>query len=166
MVKKSISLILMSILLCGIIDARQRRKRNHYRTRRIIPVQIIKSWGNGRFNVERQGSEILDFLKTQKINYHIGQQAVHNAFGLEHLNAIDVGISPKSKQGQKLLQFLRCKQLPFLMISGRKQGVSTGPHFHIGFPSPRTYVSHPVGTTNGQFNSMRCPFYHNGSICF
>lgn len=160
---KLLTLILITILLGGIVEARPRQKK-----RRIsrVPVEIIKDYGNGRFNVEEQLPELLDFLNENNIKPRVGQRPIHNVFGLEHLNALDVGVSPKSSKGRRLLQFLKSKFIPFLAISGRKKGVSTGPHIHIGLPSPRTGIRHPVGTVNGKFNHVRCPVFHSGAICF
>lgn len=152
-------------MLCGIAVGKSKRHRSH-RRQRIIPIKIIRSYGNGHFNIEQQLPELLKFLQKENLKAKIGQNGVHNLFGLEHINALDVGISPYSTKGQRLIQFLRSNFIPFLAISGRKRGVSTGPHVHIGFASPRTHVRHPVGFTDGHFNGMICPFYREGIICF
>ena len=160
---KVISLIVMVILLCGVAEAKSKRRRSHTRK---IPVQIIKDYGNGRFNIEVQLPELLDFFAAEGIKPRIGQQPIHNVFSYAHLNAMDVGVSPKSSKGKRLLQYLKSKFIPFLAITGRKKGVSTGPHVHIGFSSPRTKVKHPIGKIDGKFNHVHCPFYRNGAICF
>ncbi len=152
------------ILLSGIVEGKNRRKGHH--NRKTVPVEITRELGNGRFDIDKQASDLLMFLSKLNLKAHVGQGSIHNIFGLEHLNAMDVSISPKSIKGKRLIAFLKLNWIPFLSISGRKKGVSTGPHIHIGFPSPRTYVKHPVGSTNGKFNGVWCPIYKKNGICF
>jgi len=66
-----------------------------------------------------------------------GQSALHNRWGLDHRNAMDVGIHPDSPEGQALMGFLRANGIPFAAFRGAIQGSSTGPHIHIGMPSHR-----------------------------
>lgn len=163
--KQTLAVLIMIVLLSGTVVAKTRKKRNH-RRQRAVPVQIIKDYGKGHFNVENELPELLCYLEDEQITPRVGQGRVHNLFGYEHLNALDVGVSPKSSKGQRLLNYLKRKLIPFIAISGRKRGVSTGPHIHIGFSSPKTYTRHPVGAVNGEFNSRHCPFYNKGGVCF
>lgn len=66
-----------------------------------------------------------------------GQSALHNRWGLDHRNAMDVGIHPDSPEGQALMSFLRANGIPFAAFRGAIPGSSTGPHIHIGMPSHR-----------------------------
>ncbi|MCA1556935.1 MAG: TolC family protein [Acidobacteria bacterium] len=66
-----------------------------------------------------------------------GQSALHNRWSLDHRNAMDVGVSPDSVEGQALMQFLRDNGIPFSAFRGAIPGSSTGPHIHIGLPSHR-----------------------------
>jgi hypothetical protein len=153
--------LLLVLSLFGVAEAKRRRKRAHY-----VPVEIIKDHGNGRFDIEERLPEIKEFLEDEGIRARMGQGEIHNRFGYVHLNAIDVAVSPRSSKGKKLINFLRSKLIPFLSISGAKKGISTGPHVHIGFASPKTIVRYPVGTINGKVNSFRCPFGYILGVCF
>jgi hypothetical protein len=66
---------------------------------------------------------------------------LHNRWGLDHRNAMDVGISPDSVEGQALMEFLRANGIPFAAFRVAIPGSATGPHIHIGLPSHRYSVS-------------------------
>lgn len=66
-----------------------------------------------------------------------GQSALHNRWGLDHRNAMDVGVSPDSVEGRELMAFLRANGIPFSAFRGAIPGSATGPHIHIGLPSHR-----------------------------
>jgi hypothetical protein len=66
-----------------------------------------------------------------------GQSALHNRWGYDHRNAMDVGVNPGSNEGQALMQYLRANGIPFLAFHFAVPGVATGPHIHIGLPSHR-----------------------------
>lgn len=66
-----------------------------------------------------------------------GQSAVHDRWGLDHHNAMDVGVNPDSAEGQALMAFLRSNGIPFLAFRYPITGSATGPHIHIGRPSHR-----------------------------
>jgi hypothetical protein len=70
-----------------------------------------------------------------------GQSALHNRWGLDHRNAMDVGLNPDSVEGQALMQFLRANGIPFSAFRVAIPGSSTGPHIHIGLPSHRYSTS-------------------------
>lgn len=67
----------------------------------------------------------------------LGQGAIHNRWGLDHRNAMDVSLHPDSVEGQALMSFLRANGIPFLAFRGAVPGSSTGPHIHVGHPSHR-----------------------------
>ena len=67
-----------------------------------------------------------------------GQSALHDRWGLDHRNAMDVGLHPDSVEGQALMAFLRANGIPFSAFRGAIPGSATGPHIHVGTPSHRT----------------------------
>jgi len=66
-----------------------------------------------------------------------GQSYLHTLWGLDHRNGIDVSLHPDSVEGKVLITFLRSEGIPFLAFRGPIPRVATGPHIHIGNPSPR-----------------------------
>jgi hypothetical protein len=60
--------------------------------------------------------------------------------GYDHREAVDVAVSPRSREGRALITYLREARIPFLAFRGKMPGVSTGPHIHIGLPSPRAQL--------------------------
>ncbi len=66
-----------------------------------------------------------------------GQSALHNRWGYDHRNAMDIGVNPGSNEGQALMEYLRANGIPFLAFHFAVPGVATGPHIHIGLPSHR-----------------------------
>jgi hypothetical protein len=66
-----------------------------------------------------------------------GQSAIHNRWGLDHRQGLDVGLHPDSPEGMALVDFLRAEKVPFLVFRHAIPGVATGPHIHIGPPSHR-----------------------------
>jgi hypothetical protein len=66
-----------------------------------------------------------------------GQSALHNRWGYDHRNAMDVGLNPDTTEGQALMEYLRANGIPFLAFHFAVPGVATGPHIHVGLPSHR-----------------------------
>jgi len=66
-----------------------------------------------------------------------GQSALHDRWGYDHRNAMDVGISPDSAEGQILMDYLRANGIPFTAFHFAVPGKATGPHIHVGLPSHR-----------------------------
>jgi hypothetical protein len=66
-----------------------------------------------------------------------GQSSLHNRWGLDHRNAMDVGVNPDSTEGQALMAYLRANSIPFAAFRTAIPGSATGPHIHIGMPSHR-----------------------------
>lgn len=66
-----------------------------------------------------------------------GQSDIHDRWGLDHRQGLDVGLHPDSPEGIALVDFLRNEKIPFLVFRHAIPGVATGPHIHIGFPSHR-----------------------------
>ena len=66
-----------------------------------------------------------------------GQSALHNRWGYDHRNAMDIGVNPGSNEGQALMGYLRAHGIPFTAFHFAVPGKATGPHIHIGLPSHR-----------------------------
>jgi hypothetical protein len=66
-----------------------------------------------------------------------GQSALHDRWGYDHRNAMDVGVNPASNEGQALIEYLRANGIPFTAFHFAVPGVATGPHIHVGLPSHR-----------------------------
>jgi hypothetical protein len=66
-----------------------------------------------------------------------GQSALHDRWGYDHRNAMDVGVNPDSNEGQALMEYLRANGIPFTAFHFAVPGVATGPHIHVGLPSHR-----------------------------
>jgi hypothetical protein len=64
-----------------------------------------------------------------------GQSPVHDRWGYDHHNAMDVGVSPDSAEGRALMEYLRSSGIPFTAFRFAIPGTATGPHIHIGRPS-------------------------------
>jgi hypothetical protein len=67
-----------------------------------------------------------------------GQSPLHDRWGYDHRNAMDIGLNPDSTQGQALIEYLRANGVPFTAFRFAIPGVATGPHIHVGLPSHRT----------------------------
>ena len=66
-----------------------------------------------------------------------GQSALHDRWGYDHHNAMDVGVSPDTAEGQALMGYLRANGIPFTAFHFAVPGRATGPHIHVGLPSHR-----------------------------
>jgi hypothetical protein len=66
-----------------------------------------------------------------------GQSALHNRWGYDHRNAMDIGVNPGSNEGRALMGYLRANGIPFTAFHFAVTGKATGPHIHIGLPSHR-----------------------------
>ena len=66
-----------------------------------------------------------------------GQSPLHDRWGYDHRNAMDIGLNPNSPDGQALVEYLRANGIPFTAFHFAIPGVATGPHIHVGLPSHR-----------------------------
>jgi hypothetical protein len=66
-----------------------------------------------------------------------GQSPLHDRWGYDHRNAMDIGLNPGSTEGQALIEYLRANGVPFTAFHFAIPGVATGPHIHVGLPSHR-----------------------------
>jgi hypothetical protein len=67
-----------------------------------------------------------------------GQSELHNRWGYDHRDAIDIGLHPDSAEGQALMTYLQSAGIPFIAFRSAVAGSATGPHIHIGRPSHKT----------------------------
>ena len=80
-----------------------------------------------------------------------GQSALHNRWGYDHRNAMDIGVNPGSNEGQALMGYLRANGIPFTAFHFAVPGKATGPHIHVGLPSHRIaprWVAANAGNTS------------------
>lgn len=70
-----------------------------------------------------------------------GQSLLHDRWGYDHRNAMDIGLHPDSVEGEALMEYLRANGVPFTAFHFAIPGVATGPHIHVGLPSHRIAVA-------------------------
>lgn len=104
-------------------------------------VAYIRYAGSGNWSLS-EASKIEGFFFTQ-FGRHLpvsayGQSELHNRWGYDHRNAMDVAVHPDSKEGQALMAYLSSQRIPFLAFRQAVQGSATGPHIHIGRPSSKS----------------------------
>jgi hypothetical protein len=66
-----------------------------------------------------------------------GQSETHNRMGLNHSEAMDVGLNPTTEEGRAFISHLRENGIPFLAYDRAVPGAATGAHIHVGLPSRR-----------------------------
>ena len=96
--------------------------------------------GKGRWNIS-DSPRVKNFFMA-KFNRPLplsafGQSELHNRWGLDHRQSMDVGLHPDSVEGKALIRFLVSQGIPFLAFRSSIPGVATGPHIHIGHGSSR-----------------------------
>jgi len=69
----------------------------------------------------------------------VGMTETHAAMNFNHTGRADVALSPDSPEGQWLVQQLAERDIPFLVYRSAVAGKATGPHIHLGLPSPRLH---------------------------
>jgi hypothetical protein len=90
---------------------------------------LSEAWKVQRFYLEK-------FKRPLPISA-FGQSSVHDRWGLDHRNAMDVPVNPDGPEGQALMLFLRGNGIPFSAFRMAIPGAATGPHIHVGRPSHR-----------------------------
>jgi hypothetical protein len=112
---------------------------------RVVPVEEAPPGkdavaGNGRWRLA-DAARVKDFfLATFNRPLPLsafGQSDLHDRWGWDHRNGMDVGLHPDSREGRVLIAFLREQSIPFLAFRSAIPGIATGPHIHIGNRSPR-----------------------------
>jgi hypothetical protein len=66
-----------------------------------------------------------------------GQTPTHSRMGFDHHRAMDVAVSPDSREGKALIGYLRNSGIPFIAFRSAVANSSTGAHIHVGPPSYR-----------------------------
>src|SRR5258706_221440 len=111
------------------------------RTERTLPARLVESLKSSADWSLEQAEKIKEFFlakfgRALPVSA-IGQTAVHDHMKFDHREAMDVALSPDSKEGRALIGYLRETGIPFMAFRRKIAGVATGPHIHIGNPSPR-----------------------------
>ncbi len=104
-------------------------------------VSYIRYAGSGNWSLS-DAAKIEGFFFT-RFGRHLpvsayGQSELHNRWGYDHRNAMDVAVHPDSTEGQSLMAYLSSQRIPFLAFRQAVQGSATGPHIHIGRPSSKS----------------------------
>jgi hypothetical protein len=68
-----------------------------------------------------------------------GQTGLHRSMNFNHTNSFDIAVHPDSSEGRAILAYLRSRGLPYIAFRSAVRGSATGPHIHVGNPSPRIY---------------------------
>jgi hypothetical protein len=106
-------------------------------------VAYIRYAGSGNWSIS-EASKIESFF-AGRFGRHLpvsayGQSDLHNRWGYDHRNAMDVAVHPDSAEGQALMSYLSSQRIPFLAFRQAVAGSATGPHIHIGRPSSKTWA--------------------------
>ena len=103
--------------------------------------------GSGGFDEQ----DILDveslFFQTFRMAFPVsadGDTELHRSLGLDHTGRIDIALHPDSDEGRFLLDVLESWSIPFIAFRAAVPGQATGPHIHIGLPSPPLAVDEDV----------------------
>jgi hypothetical protein len=106
--------------------------------RKDVPAAVVA--GSGRWKIS-DSTRVEDFFMSRFKRplplTAFGQSELHNRWGLDHRNSMDVGLHPDSVEGKALIKFLVSEQIPFLAFRTSVPGVATGPHIHVGNGSHR-----------------------------
>ena len=111
--------------------------------RKDVPAAVVA--GLGRWKIS-DSTRVEDFFMSRFKRplplTAFGQSELHNRWGLDHRDSMDVGLHPDSVEGKALIKFLTSEQIPFLAFRTSVPGVATGPHIHVGNGSHR--ITPPV----------------------
>lgn len=83
---------------------------------------------------------------------NIGQGKIHKKWSYDHRESADIGLNPSSKEGKKLISYLRENNIPFLAFNKAISGISTGPHIHIGRPSHKIKQNLKIDEVNQELD--------------
>ncbi|HYY58977.1 MAG TPA: hypothetical protein VE842_16730, partial [Pyrinomonadaceae bacterium] len=106
-------------------------------------VAYIRYAGSGSWSISEAGK--IESFFAGRFGRHLpvsayGQSELHNRWGYDHRNALDVAVHPDSAEGQALMAYLSSQRIPFLAFRQAVAGSATGPHIHIGRPSSKTWA--------------------------
>ncbi len=65
-----------------------------------------------------------------------GATDVHESLGFDHAGRFDIALHPDDPEGLFLIAVLESWGIPYIAFRSAVPGQSTGPHIHIGAPSP------------------------------
>lgn len=109
--------------------------------RTLVKATAYIRYGGGRAWSLSESGSIKQFFMLKfgrPLPIHVfGQSPLHDRWGYDHRNAMDIGLSPDSLEGQALMEYLRVNGVPFTAFHFAIPGVATGPHIHVGLPSHR-----------------------------
>jgi hypothetical protein len=111
-----------------------------------VPASVKESSGGldraiamaskGKFGGDIKGFFSSKYGRTLPVSA-FGQTRLHDRFGFDHRNSVDVALNPDSPQGRALLGQLRGFGVPFIAFRHAIPGIATGAHIHVGNPSHR-----------------------------
>jgi hypothetical protein len=141
---KGVDMAVAEALVEAEVDQPTRRLRPSSAPRAVNTLvqttAYIRYGGAGPWSLADAGSIKQFFIRTFGRALPIGafgQSALHDRWGYDHRNAMDVGVNPDSSEGQALMGYLRANSIPFTAFHFAVPGVATGPHIHVGLPSHR-----------------------------
>lgn len=91
-------------------------------------------WESGLAEVEHVFAE--EFGRALPISA-VGDTELHRSLGLDHTGRYDIALHPDEVEGEFLIILLESWGVPYIAFRSAVPGHSTGPHIHIGPPSPR-----------------------------
>ena len=126
------------------VPSSTRRAPAAARTRRLPALMIQGLKYSADWSLE-QAEKIKEFF-LKKFGHDLpvsamGQTETHDRLGFDHHDAMDVALSPDSREGRTLIGYLRQAKIPFIAFRRKLAGSATGPHIHIGNPSQRLEVT-------------------------
>ena len=65
-----------------------------------------------------------------------GDTELHRSMGFDHTGRVDVALHPDDYEGFFLIEVLESWGIPYIAFRSAVPGQATGPHIHIGLPSP------------------------------
>ncbi len=104
----------------------------------LTTTAYIRYGGSRAWSLNESGAVMQFFTRSYGRQLPVssfGQSPVHDRWGYDHHNAMDVGVSPDSAEGRALMEYLRSSGIPFTAFRFAIPGTATGPHIHIGRPS-------------------------------
>lgn len=124
------------------------------RTQRTLPARLVESLKSSADWSLEQAEKVKEFF-VKKFGRALpvsamGQTSVHDHLRFDHREAMDVALSPDSKEGRALIGYLRQTGTPFMAFRRKIAGVATGPHIHIGNPSPRLEPGREIDAHQGE----------------
>jgi hypothetical protein len=102
--------------------------------------RVTKSYGRGTWATQ----DFQDLARAFRENFGrplpitaLGQTQTHNRLGYNHQHRMDVGVHPDGPEGQWIMEYLQKRGVPYIAFRSGVAGHATGPHIHVGLPSPR-----------------------------